>query len=313
MTGILPSVRNPTMSDWLPGAERISISCTPGLTLSTKSNKKIVFHSMETWGQPNWNSLCCTPHIDLNPREKTVRQYIPFSKGAYALASPGQPTSPNTNGGQVIQVEVAGYAAEGWSDEESRWIADQFLAIADEIGMESREVEGFGGDETYGSGPHRLSWDEYFNFSGLLGHQSVPYNSHWDPGAGGNLVKQYFQEGDGDMPLNDDDIRKVANRVNAVLGDYMDTGKPRDPDQEDPLRGNVKLQRAWQRALDAEDEARAAKKQSQENYDAIQRLVDGQNTLRQVAQSSPWLIIIVLITAAAVAGVVGFVAGHGVE
>jgi len=51
----------------------------------------------------------------------------------------------------------------------------------------------------------------------------------------------HTDEGDDDMPLSEDDIQKVAHRVNLVLGDYKDDGKQRDPSDKDPDQGNARI------------------------------------------------------------------------
>ncbi len=44
-----------------------------------------------------------------------------------------------------------------------------------------------------------------------------------------------------DMPLSEDDLQKIAQRVNKIIGEYGPDGKPRDPDNEDPETGNERL------------------------------------------------------------------------
>lgn len=46
---------------------------------------------------------------------------------------------------------------------------------------------------------------------------------------------------DDDMPLSDDDLEKIAHRVNKVLGDYDSEGEPRDPKNKDPEQANARL------------------------------------------------------------------------
>ena len=48
-------------------------------------------------------------------------------------------------------------------------------------------------------------------------------------------------EGGDDMPLTDDDIEKIAKRVNQVLGDYNAKGEPRDPDNPNPKQADARL------------------------------------------------------------------------
>ena len=48
-------------------------------------------------------------------------------------------------------------------------------------------------------------------------------------------------EEDDDMPLTDEDIEKIAKRVNQVLGDYNVEGDPRNKDDKTPEPANARL------------------------------------------------------------------------
>jgi hypothetical protein len=46
---------------------------------------------------------------------------------------------------------------------------------------------------------------------------------------------------DDDMALSEDDVSKVAKRVNQVLGDFTADGDQRDPKNKDPEQANARL------------------------------------------------------------------------
>jgi hypothetical protein len=274
------------MGDWLPQAKRISIAGKPGLTLSSRANPKILFHDMECECWPNWAALGSVPHIDFAPKSREIRQYIPFSKGAYALASPGSPSSPNVDGGVVIQVEVQGYADRGWSRQEAENIAWLWGLISKEAGVPleylDKWAKPFGGNETYGTnGPRRISFSEYKKFSGILGHQNVPFNDHWDPGSGGNLVAELTGDDMGTPPketwgLKITDEDEAARLVLVQSRNQSREGRERAVEARD--RANEAKQEA-KRAADATDKVLALLVEQQANrrdlWDRVQPVLLG--------------------------------------
>lgn len=164
------------MTDWVDWADRYPTK--DGLIFSTMAHPKIIMHSMECecWPWPGQTSG--DPHFSFDPDNRACRQHIPLSRGAYSLASPGAPQSPNMNAGQVIQVELLGYAGEGWTVSENDNIRWMLAELRGEIGAPNRWPDFspvFDGEAAYGSGgSRRMGWDEFCNFSGVLGHQHVP-------------------------------------------------------------------------------------------------------------------------------------------
>jgi hypothetical protein len=66
------------------------------------------------------------------------------------------------------------------------------------------------------------AWDAY---SGVLGHQHAPDNLHGDPGAIDIETILSAARGDDDMPLTDDDLEKVEDRMRAVLNEGTAKGQ----------------------------------------------------------------------------------------
>lgn len=178
----------------LPGYEH-DVEPGAGLQVLAGATKAVV-HTTESprgsWGAvrnlwrgpANWGRGL--PHF-LADRGRVV-QLLPLTVNAYTLANP--PGPPDTNrSGLVVQVEWCRYAKDPWADDEldalGRWLADLVHAGADlDVGVHPR---------FYGAGdgivlatptsPARMSPAAYDRFNGWCGHQHVPQNDHWDPGA----------------------------------------------------------------------------------------------------------------------------------
>jgi len=153
-----------------------------GLRPFKGSAKKIVLHTVEG-PKPNWAVLKKgVPHFTLD-FDGTVYQHIPLNMAAYTLKGNGN--SPNSDAGVSIQIEMAGFAKDS-PNRPDAWYANLkrlLLHICNHTGCPYSFPLHFGGQETAGvNGRGRLEWDEYVGTSGILGHQHVPYNDHWDPG-----------------------------------------------------------------------------------------------------------------------------------
>ncbi len=89
-----------------------------------------------------------------------------------------------TNRQGAIQIEVVGYArATDWplpQVEALRKLMRWIEAEADIL----PEGPAFGSSEQYGlKNPFEFTYVDWQHFNGWCGHQHVPENSHWDPGA----------------------------------------------------------------------------------------------------------------------------------
>jgi hypothetical protein len=135
--------------------------------------RKIVWHTTETPNLPNYGGSA--PHFTLDPSDGRLWQHIPLNRGARALVKGGP------NFWNAIQVEMIGFARDT-----HKWSDDRYLRIAKlarwiEANFTVPRTTGviFKGDK---STPHLASLEAFRNYSGHLGHQHVPGNTHWDPG-----------------------------------------------------------------------------------------------------------------------------------
>ena len=139
---------------------------------------RLVLHTTETKGLPNYTS---PPHITINPVTGTVWQHINFDRGSYALRHPSG--SVETNRTRALQVEIIGYAKDAATYGTSLHLAKMLHWFEHEFNIRrtNHPVFKLG---CYGTGSVcRMLEDEWLLFDGICGHEHVPGNTHWDPGA----------------------------------------------------------------------------------------------------------------------------------
>jgi hypothetical protein len=127
------------------------------------------------------------PQFMACPRTGRRIQAIDSSLAGKALSN--KSGGVETNRENTIQIEIVGFAhqSQDWSDEWYDWLAEILEPIMDHHGI------GKYGPTFYGQGAgfvlatanarQRMSFDQWNEFGGVCGHQHVPENDHWDPGA----------------------------------------------------------------------------------------------------------------------------------
>lgn len=145
---------------------------------------KVILHTVEG-PKPNWAALKKgIPHYTYDS-DGMVYQHLHLDVAAYTLANIGDGPSPNSDAGVVIQIEMAGYAKDSATRPDA-WYArlkELLEYICDAVDCPYEFPLTFVGDEAYGvDGVARIPWDNYTRLSGIIGHQHVPKNDHWDPG-----------------------------------------------------------------------------------------------------------------------------------
>ena len=151
-----------------------------GITFSSLSNPKLVIHTTETQGLPNYPY---PPHVTIDPNEpETIWHHVTGDKGAYALKS--APTSPNYECGAVYQVEHIAYAKDTPNQGDTFYesLARECLWFHRNKGVPLEFVPVWEDGSAYGSWSGRMSASEFSAYSGICGHQHVNDNDHWDPG-----------------------------------------------------------------------------------------------------------------------------------
>lgn len=177
------------MADWLPNATRQTWGTSGGSWLRPPS--LICLHSVEGNGWPGYGAGASAPHLTLHPGTGELRQHIPFSVAARALA---RPTAVQTNRMGAIQVEIIGTSdrtladRHGWTflphvgDVGRRHIARLLAAINQATGIPLvTTVDWRPYPASYGiHAPQRLSVPAWNTYRGVLAHQHVPTNDHGD-------------------------------------------------------------------------------------------------------------------------------------
>lgn len=128
------------------------------------------------------------PHCTVDPARRIRLQHLPLDRSAYALVNDNGGVETNRHGAR--QVEVVGFAAQTdeWPDEWIEWLATEVVRpISAAAGITGPGLTCYGEDAGWilatPNARQRMSFDAWNRFDGWCGHQHVPENSHWDPGA----------------------------------------------------------------------------------------------------------------------------------
>ena len=169
--------------DWYPQA--IKSSGNSSGTFDKTYPKRGVIHTTEgssaagaIQAYRNNNSW---PHFTVAANGE-IYQHVSISQAARSMEN--RSGGVETNRAGAIQIEVVGFASR------PNWPGSQILAmrslmrwIEAEMGVQPTGPR-FGSGEQYGlKNPLEFTNEQWRAFKGWCGHQHVPENSHWDPGA----------------------------------------------------------------------------------------------------------------------------------
>ncbi|WP_074593808.1 N-acetylmuramoyl-L-alanine amidase [Bacillus cereus] len=124
------------------------------------------------------------PHLIVDPKTMKIVQYIPLNVGARALGDANGTVA--TNSAHAIQIEIVGHASssQNFPPEHLAFIREVMRKVEELVPIPRRSGRNFLGSAGVNTNPgNRMSIQEWENFSGWCGHQHVPVNNHWDPGA----------------------------------------------------------------------------------------------------------------------------------
>lgn len=91
----------------------------------------------------------------------------------------------------VFQLEIVGQAhrVPTYNDDWYRKLADWVIDLCGRHGIPRRFPHPFAGNDAYGlRGRVRMSHAQWMACTGIIGHQHVPENTHWDPGDISRLI-----------------------------------------------------------------------------------------------------------------------------
>lgn len=171
---------------YLPNATYIDLGPDGGF-YDNMSNPKVCWHTTEgtTLAGAEQAFKNYPPHLGYNPLTRELHQYVPLNRHSYAFFN------SEADDEYVIQIEVVGFASQShlWPD----WVISNIVndlvnPLEAAIGVPPIVVwtgfhgEGEGFILASPSSPIRISLSQLREFSGHLGHQHIPGDSHWDPG-----------------------------------------------------------------------------------------------------------------------------------
>lgn len=156
---------------------------------------RVVIHTTETTGLPGYNNGASAPHFTYQPSNRTFYQHTDTDTAARALRN--LPGGVQTNRAGAIQVEIVCYSDRDKAAQSASrlWVGD----LGDHHLYDIRKFlewcfAGYDVTDTWpgrqalsysqANAPgFRMSFDSWNAFTGVCGHQHVPENTHWDPGA----------------------------------------------------------------------------------------------------------------------------------
>jgi hypothetical protein len=209
---------------WYPLADRKTQNFTGKYPADNMDTNCVILHSTEGFGWPSYGGGQSAPHMTIMPDFKNkkviVRQHLAGNKSARALVN--RSGGVETNTANVFQIEMVGtcdpnihkkYASTEhiYMPEAPQWFID---GVADVIRWLDKQYpkfqiadgapRGWVGPEkspARESAPQRMSAAEWNKFYGIAGHQHVPENAHWDPGA--FPIKKLISAAKGQAPAPD--------------------------------------------------------------------------------------------------------------
>lgn len=180
------------MTGWLTGFDRIDGNGSGSWTGNTDA-PKIVLHTTEgdsiDGAVAAFRAHNSWPHMTVDPRRRLRVQHVSLDEAARALRNTATPGQTNRDG-RTYQIEIVGHAAtiDQMSHDDLAWLGGSVIApLAKATGTPLvTSVQFYGPDcgwtlatETARQRLSPAAWDAY---RGILGHQHVPENAHWDPG-----------------------------------------------------------------------------------------------------------------------------------
>lgn len=150
---------------------------------------KLVIHTTESRGLPDYQSGALAPHLTYWPARRTFTQHVRFSRPAESVLA--------HDDDQILQLEIVAFSDERLAARYpdavpvSALTADHLADVAGFVRWVQRSLPirtryparlatSYAAANAAG---FRFSVTEFLAYDGLLGHQHVPGNTHWDPGA----------------------------------------------------------------------------------------------------------------------------------
>jgi hypothetical protein len=169
---------------WLPDAERMPATKNgpaylpmPWRGVLHTTEGPTIAGALQTFRDTNF-----WPTLTIEPNTLRVVQHYSLSRGARALSDHATPE----NAARCVQIEIVGFAAQtpSWAPEQLAFIREVVSSIEDLVPIAPTTNRRFLDAAGVSANPaNRMTVDEWKRFGGWCGHQHVPGESHWDPGA----------------------------------------------------------------------------------------------------------------------------------
>jgi hypothetical protein len=197
------------MSIFLPIAKKQTFPNKPGsVPRRADAPSRIVIHTTETARLPGYREGSVAPHFTIgvgdpgslpNEQKGTVRiwQHISLDRTASALRHNRGTIETNHMGAHCIQIECITYIGDqdaagivGNKGKFPKALSKALAGLVQEITSALGDIninihpEKWSASGSYGEkASQRLTEAEWETFNGICGHEHVPNNTHWDPGA----------------------------------------------------------------------------------------------------------------------------------
>jgi len=195
----------------------------------------VVLHTTETETIPGYLNGEVAPHLTYDPANDRWVQHNSFVIAGRALFN--GPGGGETNRQNALQVEIVCYSDKGIADKvDGIWVGDLEIdhiaairAFIDwcvdnydvKLKWPGKQALSYGGANAPG---FRMTMSAWEAFDGVCGHQHIPENYHWDPGAldWATLMAEEEEE-----VVTPEDISKIAsasatatlNKLTKPVGD----------------------------------------------------------------------------------------------
>jgi hypothetical protein len=229
----------------LPGFTQVDLGAdVRGGTYDETMHPKLGWHSTEGSSVAGARNAFkdYPPHLCYDPKNRQREQYVALNRYAYSFYN------GEADDEFVIQLELVGFAGQMHllSDEHCKRIYEDVVKpLEDAIGLPRVVIPGGFHGEGEGftlastESPIRISLATLRGFSGHLGHQHIPGDSHWDPGRLPIAkILSYAKPGSTPGSPLEDDMPTVDEFWNRPVPVHPDAD---DPDQRTEVEADEAL------------------------------------------------------------------------
>lgn len=177
--------------EWSPVVRRSTGRVMEGNSyVSTPLPWRLVVHTTEgdtiEGAMASYRANGTPPQLTVDPARRRRAQHLDLTRAAYALANLSG--GVETNRIPCVQIEVVGYAGRAhlMPADQLLWLGTEvFRPVFERLPIQPVHPKFVGtesGTIATTSARQRFSYDAWYKFNGVCGHQHVPENHHWDPG-----------------------------------------------------------------------------------------------------------------------------------